>query len=167
MVDDACKVRIQRHNAVAITEGARLKAPRAPGIYIIHVEGKPWYVGVAERTIYERFQRRMKVLNDFHIPPSALNGKTVAWVSIKSGAFPFCSIGRRLDKDPDAKYTPLKGVFAVLKILEQYFIKTLAPSGNKRAESVRFASGGSLTIYETGKEPVKLTGDSLMRDVRK
>jgi hypothetical protein len=167
MVSDACKVRIRRYEAIAITEGTHLKAPRVPGIYIIHVAGKPWYVGVAERTIYERFQQRMKVLNDFRIPSSALDNKSVAWVSIKSGEFPFCSIGRRPERDTAAKYSPLKGVFAVLKILEQYFIKTLAPSGNKRVESVRFAPGGSLTIYETGKDSIKLTGNSLLRDRQK
>ena len=45
-------------------------------------------------------------------------------------------------------------MYAVLKILEQYFIKCSAPllgKGNDLRENVVFAPGGSLTIHEDGK----------------
>jgi hypothetical protein len=152
----ACEAeRIRRHDRVPVVDIARWKqAAQAPGVYIIQVDGNVWYVGVAERSVYLRIKERMKTLRDFSIPSTALANRTVAWISIVSGSFPSCSIGRRDQRNPSEPYRPLKGVYAVLKILEQYFIKTLgtaAGKGNELREPVVFAPGGSLTIHEDGK----------------
>jgi hypothetical protein len=164
LVSDGCQVRIQRHTPAPVSDLARLKhSARAPGVYIIYVDGLPWYVGVAERTIYVRLKERLKAVRDFNIPPSALANRTVGWVSILSGAFPSCSIARRDLRMASGTYQPLKGVYAVLKILEQYFINTLgtAGKGNVLRENVVFAPGGSLTIHEEGKPVINVSGTSL------
>jgi peptidoglycan hydrolase-like protein with peptidoglycan-binding domain len=166
LVSDACEVRILRHDRVPLSDMARLKqAAQAPGVYIIHVDGHAFYVGVAERTVYLRIKERMKTLRDFNIPASALANRTVAWVSVVSGSFPSCSIRRRDRRNASGPYRPLKGVYAVLKILEQYFIKKLdtgaVGKGNALRENVVFAPGGSLTIHEDGKRDIKVSGKDL------
>jgi peptidoglycan hydrolase-like protein with peptidoglycan-binding domain len=163
LVAGACQVRIQRHGPVPLTDEAALRqAARAPGVYIISIDGKPWYVGVAERTVLARIQERRKVLRDFNIPSSTLANRSISWVAIRSGALPVCAVSRRKQTDPDGQFRPLKGVYAVLKVLEQYYIKTLGTEnkGNKLLETVRFSPGGSVTILESRKSPVRLDQDS-------
>ena len=157
-VTGKCEVRVYRRGPLPVT--ATLKAPRAPGVYIIYVDQKPWYVGVTERTIYQRFKDRMKTLRDFNLPSSLLANRTISWVAIRSGRLPICSIGRREQTKTAAPYTPLKGAGAVLKILEQYYIQTLRPAGNIRDECVRFGPGGSITILEDGRPPLVLDANS-------
>jgi hypothetical protein len=163
-VTGKCEVRISRQGPVP--ESASLKAARAPGVYIIYVDQKPWYVGVTERSINQRFQDRMKTFRDFNLPSSLLANRTISWVAIRSGRLPACSIGRR-DQKTSQPYTPLKGVASVLKILEQYYIQTLKPTGNKRDECVFFAPGGSITILEDGQPALVLDASSKVFHTRR
>jgi hypothetical protein len=159
LVEGACQVRIQRHGPVPLNDEEGLKqAARAPGVYIISIDGKPWYVGVAERTVLARILARRKVLRDFNIAPSVLANRSISWVAIRSGALPVCAVSRRKQVDSSGAFQPLKGVYAVLKVLEQYYIKTLGTEdkGNKLVEVVRFSPGGSITIHEPRKVPVRL-----------
>jgi peptidoglycan hydrolase-like protein with peptidoglycan-binding domain len=159
LVDGACQVRIQRHGPVPLVDQPGLRqAARAPGVYIVSVDGKPWYVGIAERTVLARIQERRKVLRDFNIPASALANRSVSWVAIRGGALPVCAISRRKQAEPNDAFRPLKGVYAVLKVLEQHYIRTLGTEnkGNKLVEAVRFSPEGSITIHESGKGPVRL-----------
>lgn len=170
LVTSDCTVTIKRSVPVPVVDGARvLQVPRVPGVYIIFSNGVPWYVGIGERTVHQRFQDRMKALSDFNIPHSALANRTVAWVTVSFKSLSNCSIGRRERQDTSGAFKPLKGESAVLKVLEQYFIKTLQTEGkgNKRRESVRFAPGGSITLRESGKPDLKLSGASLWHGVVK
>jgi Putative peptidoglycan binding domain len=152
-ISDACEVHIQQHSKIPVAEEKQLAhLPRTPGVYIIYSDGKPWYVGVAERSIHERFLSRWKVLRDFNIPASVLANREVAWVSVEGGKVPACAVGRR-KLGSGMPFEPLRGVHAVLKVLEQYLMKNCntAGMGNRNVEAVQFAPGGSLKIKEGGK----------------
>jgi len=168
MVTGECQIKIRRHAPIPLSDMKQLQQKAGtPGVYIVHVNGKPWYVGVAERTVFSRIQERMKVLNDFQIDSSALANRSVGWISIQSGAYPSCSISRRDQKDKGAAYRPLRGVYAVLKVLEQHCIKTLDTGGNQARENVVFGTGGSVTIHEDGKKSVRLSKDLIHSQKRR
>ena len=94
--------------------------------------------------------RPNKDIAGFQSPSSLLASRTITWVAIGSGKLPICSIGRRERTKTAAPYAPLEGAGSVLKILEQDYIQTRRPAGNKRGECVRFAPGGSITSSKTG-----------------
>ena len=98
------------------------------------------------------------MLRDFNLNPSVLANRSISWVAIRSGAVPVCAVSRRKQVDTSGSFQPLKGVYAVLKVLEQYYIKTLGTEnkGNKLVEVVRFSPGGSITIHEPRKTPVRI-----------
>jgi hypothetical protein len=160
-----CQVRIQRHGPVPVSDSLNL--PRAPGVYIIYVDKKVWYVGVTLRTLHERFQDRMKAFRDFNLPSSLLANRTISWVAIRSARLPACSIGRREQTKTAEPYTPVQGAAAVLKVLEQYYIQTLRPAGNRRTECVRFGPGGSIAILEDKQPPLVLDASSMIFRTKK
>jgi hypothetical protein len=145
---------LSRKNLNEITE--------KPGIYVILIHGKPWYVGAAERSVRKRLQERMKALRDFDIPESALDNRTVSWFVLKSAPGRGCPIGRG-PKDT-GPYLPLKEINAVLKVLEKHFIKELGTSvrGNVQWEGVKFEAGGLLRIKEPGKAAITRSGKDLL-----
>jgi len=135
---------------------------REPGIYIIYVDGRAWYVGLAERSIYARFQDRLKALHDFDIAPACLAGRTIEWINVREPSVTGGGVGRRGQKSKSQPYRPLHGHAAVLPLLEQFYIKELGSreikargkvvkrGGNKQKEAVHFVSGGALIVTEGG-----------------
>jgi hypothetical protein len=143
-------VEVAFHAAVPVSSDQQLKAlPARAGVYIIYEDGLPWYVGVAERTIRERFLSRRKALHDFHIPLSILSNRSVAWATVTSSNPPACTV-RRKEAGSTAAAVPVTGANAILKVLEQFFIvrmKTNQPGrGNSRGEMVRLSGTGPLSI---------------------
>jgi len=132
-------------------------------VYVIYVAGKPWYVGIAETSIRQRFLQRRKALKDLQIAPNALAGRSVGWYALRSGAVPRGAIQRRERNNAAARFQPLTGRYSILRILEQFFIKqlkTATPNGNGQTEPVRFTARGSLQISENGAAKASLPANS-------
>lgn len=144
-------------------EGQFAALPDAPGLYVIYVGSLPWYVGIAEVSIRQRFMNRRKVLNDLRLPPSALANRSVACYVLRSGSVGRGTIQRREQGNPSASFRPVPGKYAVLRILEQYYIKRLRrPKGNELTEAVRFGPRGSFTIAENGVTVAEFPPNSQM-----
>ena len=152
LVDGPARIDVERHDPVAIDSDPQFNwAPDAPGLYVIYVGGTPWYVGIAESSIRKRFLQRRKALNDLQIPASATSGRSVGWYLLRSSSVPRGAIQRRDQSNPRAAFQPLSGPYAILRILEQVYIKRLRnPSGNHQIESVQFGPRGSLVVSENG-----------------
>jgi hypothetical protein len=149
-LEGPCRVEVNFHAAVPVSSDQHLKAlPARAGVYIIYEDGVPWYVGVAERTIRERFLSRRKALHDFHIPLSILGNRSVAWATVTSANAPACMV-RRKQEGATAAAVPVTGANAILKVLEQFFIVRMktnqAGRGNSRGEIVRLSGSGPLSI---------------------
>jgi hypothetical protein len=143
---------VQRHDPVPLDRDPQFSwAPDAPGLYVIYVGGKPWYVGIAESSIRNRFLQRRKVLTDLQIPPSATAGRSVGWYLLRYSTVPRGAIQRREQNNPRAAFRPVYGKYSILRILEQVYIKRLNnPSGNQQVETVQFGPKGSLVVTENG-----------------
>jgi len=90
------------------------------------------------------------VFNDFQIPASALAGRSVGWYLLRYSAAPRGAIQRR-DQNTRSPFRPVMGRHAILRILEQVYIKRLRnPSGNQFIEPVQFSPRGSLVVTENG-----------------
>jgi peptidoglycan hydrolase-like protein with peptidoglycan-binding domain len=152
LVDGPARIDVERHDPVPLDGDPEFNwAPDAPGLYVIYVGGKPWYVGIAERSIRKRFLQRRKALNDLQIPASAMAGRTVGWYLLRYSAVPRGAIQRREQGNLRAPFRPVTGTYSILRILEQVYIKRLRnPSGNQLVESVQFGPKGSLVITENG-----------------
>jgi peptidoglycan hydrolase-like protein with peptidoglycan-binding domain len=163
-VDGKMQVDLQWHEPVPLDKDDQFSwAPNTPGIYVIYVGGSPWYVGIAETSLRERFLHRRKALKDLQIPPTALAGRSVGWYALRSAAVPKGSIQRRAQNNPAAKFAPVYGKYSILRILEQYFIKqfkTATPKGNGVVEPVRFTAKGSLQILDKGARKASLAPNS-------
>jgi hypothetical protein len=149
-LEGPCRVEVGFHAPVPVSSEQHLKAlPARAGVYIIYEDGVPWYVGVAERTIRERFLWRRKALHDFHIPLSVLSNRSVAWATITSANAPTCVV-RRKQGGSTAAAVPVAGANAILTVLEQFFIVRMktnqAGRGNSRGELVRLSGTGPLSI---------------------
>ena len=163
-VDGNVQVDLQWHEPVPLDKDDTFSwAPNVPGVYVIYVGGTPWYVGIAESSLRERFLHRRKVLKDLQIPPTALAGRSVGWYALRSGAVPKGAIRRRAQNNPAARFMPLFGKYSILRILEQYFIKqfkTATPKGNGLVEPVRFTAKGSLQLLDNGVRKANLPPNS-------
>jgi hypothetical protein len=51
-----------------------------------------------------------------------------------------------------AQFRPLSGRYAILRILEQHYIKEKKPRGNQTVEQVQFGPGGSMVVTENGAQ---------------
>jgi len=164
LVDGKIDVDLQWHKPVPIDKDDQFTwAPEVPGIYVIFVNGQPWYVGIAETSIRQRFLQRRKALKDLQIPPTALAGRTVGWYALSSSTVPKGAIQRRAQNTPWARFRPLYGPYSVLRILEQHYIKqhgTATPKGNGAIEPVRFSARGGLQLKESGKVTATLPPNS-------
>ena len=164
LVDGKIDVDLKWHQPVPIDKDDQFSsAPEVPGIYVIFVNGQPWYVGIAETSIRQRFLQRRKALKDLQIPPTALAGRTVGWYALSSSTVPRGAIQRRAQNTPWARFRPLYGPYSVLRILEQHFIKqhgTVTPKGNGQTEPVRFSARGGLQLKENGKVTATLPPNS-------
>jgi peptidoglycan hydrolase-like protein with peptidoglycan-binding domain len=149
-LEGPCRIEVGFHAAVPVSSEQHLKAlPAKAGVYIIYEDGVPWYVGVAERTIRERFLSRRKALHDFHLPLSILSNRSVAWATVTSANAPACVVRRKQEGSTSAA-VPVTGANAILKVLEQFFISRMktnqAGRGNSRGEIVRLSGTGPLSI---------------------
>ena len=162
VVDGAARVEVERHDPVPLDRDPQFSwAPDAPGLYVIYVNNVPWYVGIAEFSIRNRFQQRRKVLNDLQIPLSALANRSAGWFLLRSSAVPRGAILRRERDNPQARFRPVFGKYAILRILEQAFIKRLKnPRGNQLTEGVRFSPRGSLVVLENGAKTAEYAPNS-------
>jgi hypothetical protein len=153
LVDGSATAEVVHHGPVALDSDPQFNwAPDAPGLYVIYVNNVPWYVGIAEISIRNRFLQRRKVLNDLQIPPSAMAGRTVEWYLLRRSAVPAGSIQRRDKDNPRAAFRPISGKYAILRILEQHYIRNKKPRGNHLSEPVQFTPRGSLTLVENGAQ---------------
>jgi hypothetical protein len=164
LVDGKIQVDLQWHEPVPLDKDDQFTwAPDVPGVYVIYIRNSPWYVGIAETSIRQRFLQRRKALKDLQIPASALAGRSGGWYALRSGAVPRGAIQRRPLNGPTARFRPLFGKYAILRILEQFFIKqfkTATPKGNGLTEKVRFSPRGSLSILQNGAQKATLAPNS-------
>lgn len=126
-----------------------------PGVYVIYVNNDPWYVGVAEEGIRKRFLHRLKVLRDLRLPSTVLQGRFIQCIPLVRATVGRQALSRRL---PGGTASPLTGKNAILKVLEQLYIKKMGTigRGNKIQERVIIDSkGGSLSVEVDG-QPVRL-----------
>jgi len=152
LVDGPMQVSVERHDPVPLDRDPQFSfMPDAPGLYVIYVNNTPWYVGIAEGSLRNRFLQRRKVLSDLQISPSALANRSVGWYLLRYSSAPKGAIQRRPQNNPAASFHPVFGKYAALRILEQLYIKRLHnPSGNKTTEGVQFSPRGSLVVTENG-----------------
>jgi hypothetical protein len=146
-LDGPATVEVLVNSPVPMDRDPAQWAPDAPGLYVIHVNNQLWYIGIAETSIRQRFQQRWKALKDLNVPASALSGRRVGWITLKSYSVPVGAIKRKAKGAPDSAYRPVSGKYNVLRILEQAFIKRRRPPANDQTERVNFnaAQGGRLT----------------------
>src|SRR4030095_5592577 len=102
-VEGLASVEINAQAPVPIDRDPTLWAPNVPGLYVILVNDRLWYVGIAETSIRQRFQQRQKALRDLGIPLTVLAGRKVGWITVKdykvNGA-----IRRKAKGAPDTAY---------------------------------------------------------------
>lgn len=130
-----------------------------PGVYIIYVNDQPWYVGVAEEGIRKRFLHRLKVLRDFRIPANVLQGRSVESIALIRATVGHQALSRR---SPGGAASPVAGKNAILKVLEQLYIRNMRTGrkGNQNQERVIIdRNGGSLSIQVDG-QPIRLPGQA-------
>jgi hypothetical protein len=153
LVDGPARIEVEHHGPVALDKDPQFSwAPDAPGLYVIYVGNVPWYVGIAELSIRNRFLQRRKVLHDLQIPDSAMAGRTVEWYLLRYSTVPRGAIQRREKDNPRAAFRPISGKYAILRILEQVYIKRKSPKSNQLTEPVQFGPRGSLTVVENGAQ---------------
>jgi hypothetical protein len=150
VVQGTCRIELNYHPAVPLKTSADLKKTLAgPGVYIIFSEGKPWYVGMAANQIRDRFLARLKTLRDFNIPENVVAGRSVAFATLKTISAPSCTISQRAGGGKTAA-RKLPGAAALLRIVEQFFIKRLKTNmpgrGNERGEAVIVEGNQPITI---------------------
>jgi hypothetical protein len=154
LVDGPMQMSVDRHEAVPLDRDPLFSfLPDAPGLYVIFVNGAPWYVGIAEGSLRNRFLQRRKILHDLQVPASALANRSVGWYLLRYSSAPKGAIQRRPQNNQMASFRPVLGKYAALRILEQVYIKRLRyPGGNKTTEAVQFGPRGSLVVTENGVE---------------
>jgi hypothetical protein len=157
-VSSPCDVHLLKaHSRVAMTDpNLSGQLPKKPGLYIIYVQRKPWYVGVAETTLHERFLHRFKVLRDFNLPTSVLANREVSWIAVDTEKMKACAVERR-KQGSSQPFKQSGGIYGVLKILEQHLVKRAGTAGlgNKTVEPVLFGPKGSVEITRPGVAPIK------------
>lgn len=142
---------LQQGGPVAIN-GDLSRLPDSGAVYIITEGGRPWYVGAAETSLRHRFLQRVKALSDLHIPVPP--DRSVVWYALQNGGAAAGNIRRRPANNPNAPFQTLPGRNAILKVVEQHFIRVLNPPGNRVRETVLFDPKGSLTVAIAGQSPV-------------
>jgi hypothetical protein len=150
LVDGPARVELAHGGPLPLEQAGQL--PDAPGLYIIRINNAVWYVGIAELSIRNRFQQRFKVLRDLQVPNNCLTGRTVEWYLLRMSSVARGAIQRKDADNPRALYRPLSGKYAILRVLEQHFIKGTHPQGNVLTEAVQFSPRGSLAITVDGAQ---------------
>jgi hypothetical protein len=117
---------------------AAIHLPDAPGIYVIKVNGSPWYIGHSASSIRTRFVSRWKALEDFKLKLQDLQGREITCYIVKINQ-PF-----QVDyRDSTGPYSPRPGMHGIVRAVEQHFIQSLKTSnkGNRAQNVVTFANG--------------------------
>lgn len=145
-VDSPCSIKVNLiDKRLPLTDMKAIREQAsAPGIYIIYVDKVPWYVGKAERGIYNRFLERRKALNDFGLDANKLlAGRYLSWIPITASSFVGCQVSRG---EEGKTFTRLGTMDGVLRVLEQRYIRNLGTykKGNSSREEIRIMSGASL-----------------------
>jgi hypothetical protein len=128
-------------------ESAAAKLPDKPGIYVIKVNGSPWYVGHSANSIRTRFATRWDTLGDFKLKPQDLKGREITCYTIKRNQT------FQVDyRDRSGPYSPRPGIHGVVRAVEQHFIQSLKTSGkgNRAQNVVTFGNGVSITLQFAG-----------------
>jgi len=134
---------------------ANLDLPRERGVYVIKIDGKAHYVGVATSSggVKARFDERIKALRDFGIDLQAIKNRTVDVYTVTDGT---CVINRR-KKNTTVPGSPVKA-HAELLLLEQYLIGKLNTlgKGNRYPEGIvsRNPKDSSITVTFNGPHGV-------------
>jgi len=157
-INESCEVQLLKsHSAVPMTDPNLIaQLPKLPGLYVIYIDRKPWYVGIAENTLRDRFQQRFKVLHDFNLPVSVLAQRAVSWIAVDTEKLKACVVERR-EQGSSKPFNKARGAYAVLKVVEQYLIRKAGTHGlgNKTVEPVEFGPKGSLEVKRPGAESLK------------
>jgi hypothetical protein len=160
-IDAPCELHFLSNGRALLSDPMVIqRLPTLPGLYVIYSQGKPWYVGSAEKSLRERFQRRFKVLRDFNLTGSVLAGREVAWVSVDKENTKNCAVGQRPEGSTEDFRALKQRPYAVLKVVEQNLIRWARTLnlGNERPEPVRFKGNGSLEIKRPGAATVRFDG---------
>jgi peptidoglycan hydrolase-like protein with peptidoglycan-binding domain len=136
--------------------------PNRPGLYVIFVNNKPWYIGISETSLRGRFLQRQKVLDDLQIPKSALGNRTVGLFLVRKSTAPRGAIQRKAQNNPRAVFRQVLSPLPALRLVEQVYMKLKGPGAEQNKEPIEFSAippvapgspyqtGGSLTIKENG-----------------
>ncbi|MEQ1636573.1 MAG: peptidoglycan-binding protein [Methylococcales bacterium] len=152
------EVKLKKGAAVSLSDMDSLRQlPTQQGIYLIHINGRLWYIGKAD-SIRGRFQDRFKTFNDFNIPLTTyspwLRQVRVSWYLLSiEGSEMARGIKSRL-KGSKAEWSPVTAKRqALLRAVEQHFIHKQKPPGNKATECVQFERTGALRLVYSDRPP--------------
>ena len=124
-----------------------MKLPAQPGIYVVKLDGAPWYVGIAGDSIRHRFASRWKALRDFKLKPADLKGREIVCYTLS----PAQTI--QVDyRDGSGPYSPRNSLHGVVRAVEQHFIQSLktAGKGNSAQNVITFGDGAWMRMKIAG-----------------
>jgi peptidoglycan hydrolase-like protein with peptidoglycan-binding domain len=137
---------------------AATQLPDAPWIYVIKVNGSPWYVGHSASSMRTRFVNRWKALEDFKLKLHDLKGREITCYVIRVNQL--FQVDYREGTGP---YSPRPGMHGIVRAVEQHFIQSLKTSdkGNRAQNVITFANGVwiKLRFAGVGAEPLERSID--------
>jgi hypothetical protein len=163
-VKGQCKVEIESHNPIPFNQDQHFQwAPDAPAVYVIYIDGKPWHVGVAEHNLRCHLVLLSKSLKNLNLPLSALKNRSVGWAALRSGSAPQCAM-QISERGTAPSFHPVHFRHGVLRILKYLLSKKLETwnKGDARPGPIVFGPGGSLVIFENGKQIANLSPGNLL-----
>lgn len=93
---------------------------------------------------------RYKALNDFAVPKTTLQGRELRWIKVTPKT---CAVSRGpKGRSPMTAKPP--SIANVLRVLEQYYIRTFGTQGKgnvAKPEPLTKSSGGSFVLTDGGK----------------
>jgi peptidoglycan hydrolase-like protein with peptidoglycan-binding domain len=162
-VDGPCQVHVDWHDTVSLASDQQFRwAPESPAVYVVYVRGKPWHVGIAKHSLRSHLLARARELQERQIPLRSQADRSLAWVVLCSGSAPPCAIQQRRGQDPTAPFQPVHAKHAMLRILKRFLVKKLqtGKQGNLVNGKVQFGPNGSITIFDKGRQVVRLSSSS-------
>jgi hypothetical protein len=124
-----------------------MKLPAQAGIYVVKLDGAPWYVGLAGDSIRHRFASRWKSLRDFKLKPADLKGREIVCYTLT----PTQTI--QVDyRDRSGPYSPRNSLHGVVRAIEQHFIQSLGTTGkgNSAQNVITFGEGAWMRMKIAG-----------------
>ena len=125
--------------------GIDQKLPKRPGLYVITVgpAQTPWYVGMTESSIQDRFRPRWKSLRDFNLGPGDLKGKSITCYTLPSSP---PAIDVLFRPGTSGSFRPSRGSKGILLALEEHFIKNLGTAGKGNERRSKITIGDNVTV---------------------